>query len=349
VADQGKSVADYRVDAQAQTLKRNGAASGEPDLIDKAFSDRRKITAANLAKETEASTAAGALRAQNELLELEKANRDLRAEIVDNATQANPRPPDVWQEFLLAELAQARERAELAQRDAQAANRELFNDRVKILEDELARRSTASEPPRADEMESALSTIEKASALMERIRPPAPTPVPDLGYDISLEKWKLTLQNEREQRMAEREDRRWERELEDRKERERLAREEAVVAKESESRSRFVDATLPRVMDMLEPVVKVFVQKMQVTVAGTPAPQPAVATPSAVSPQVQGPPPGFDTLTCQSCGAAVSYRPDWDGAGCLNCGAWYANDHQPPNGRPVQVNGTGDHFEEGIG
>lgn len=313
----GLSSADFRSQAQARTLVRNGNGSHAIDPVDDALAVNRKLVAQRMLEQSVAQRDTEAIKAENERLKALAEQEELRR-------QQNPAAnSDPWRDFMMNQLQVTQQALNDTQNRLSEQQSTLLQERVAMLQGELEH-MRGERPEAVDPLTTARASIESARAIMDLVTPATPPPSPT-GEDGTLQAWILRARLDHEERMAEREERREDRrtdfDLKLQVEKERLALER----ERNQRMDRFLTDTAPRLLSVGENILA--------RLMGTPG---AAAPPVAAAQFV---PDGFEAAQCQTCGADIHYQPNWPGVGCPKCGSYYslADEHPSSDGHPVSA------------
>lgn len=332
----GLSSADFRAQAAVNGLRRQPGVPSAADPLDQILADARKASAIKLMNQQDKSMEVELLKADNQRLEAEITHQKLLEERGGPTGTTNPHL-----DFLYRQLENVQGRLDQAQQHAQVAQAAVLEDRMKMLQDELARVKATPVEVR-DELESSITTLEKALALADRVRP-APTLV-DRGPDPGLERFLATLEADREARRFEAEERRRNQEIDLQLKREALAREEARLDKQAASQERFLTDTVPKLLQLGQQLMETLTARLG---QGSQAPVPVVAgavradaAPSVgevyAAPVPSRPsaplPAGASQMTCQVCQAQIIYREGAPEVFCSTCGSVYSSGPLPDDG-----------------
>ena len=337
---QGLSSADFRQRAAVGTLKRSPDATVSPsntDPIAQAYDDSRRLAALRAMNAQEKVSETEAIKAENERLKAVIEQRQLTEQAQPPGAPAPA--ADRWQEFVLAQIGGLQEQIAVARSDAQRAQTALLEERMSILTAELER--SKGEKPEGDDFDRVSDVIRKARGITQMVTPET---VVQTGYDPGLEKWRITLEAEREQRRIEAEERRWIAETERDLKREQVAGELAIKEKQALTEQRFLNETAPRFLAIAEQFVTTWMQRQTVVSAqvadpGVAAMPPPVAEADVRTPQapVAPPPPDIKLLQCPQCGGSVPYRDWYPEIICPRCYTVMQNDQAP---QQPTTNGT---------
>jgi hypothetical protein len=201
-----------------------------------------------------------------------------------------------------------------------------------LLTGELER--TAAERPQGDDFDRVGQVIRKAREITQLTTPET---VVQTGYDAGLEKWRITLEAEREQRRIEAEERRWIAETERDLKREQVAGELAIKEKQVLTEQRFLTDTAPKFLAIAEQFVTTWISRQTVVAA------PMSVAPEQMAPQmpqveadVRGPvapaaapPPDIKLVSCPNCATPVPYRDYYPEIICPRCYTVMHNDQTP--------------------
>lgn len=323
----GLTSKDFREQYQVRQLERkaNGVPVKDADPYDQIYSDTRKASAIKLMAQQDRSLDVELLKADNDRLKAEIENDELKERRGGPQGTTNP-----YMDHLSRQLEQTQARLDVYQERAQQAQAAVMEERLRILQEELSRVKVQT-PEERDELESALSTVDKALALAERLRPPS-REIVDRGPDPGLRRFELTLEADREARKLEAEERRYEQQMDLQLKREALAREEARLDKQAQAQERFFTDTAPKLLQLGQQLVETLAARTGQPAAAAPAIARGETTPAVAAQNGHAKasviPAGAATMICQvpGCGATIIYRPGWPEVICSSCGALYTND-----------------------
>jgi hypothetical protein len=328
VAD-GLSSADLRRAAAPEILQRNGAVRvKDADPVDDALAMAKKVTAAKLIQQQATSMETEALKAENEKLKVEIEHKQL-------LESQRPVPgDDGWRDYLLTQMDRLQGQLAETQREAQTAQRALLEERMAMLQGELERirsQSTPPPPPSAGErFQTIKAEIQAAREVLAEVQAPEKPVVPVI--DLEWKKFELITEERRELQRLEFEERRRQLEVEIALKREAAEREQARLDKEEEMKERFVNQTLPQLLEQGQKWYNLLAQRWGL---GAPA---SPASPTAAPMQApRQPPPGVEAMTCQSCGQVLYYVAGAPSAVCPYCFAVYGESTAPESPASAEV------------
>lgn len=324
MADAGLGAEDFRKRAAVPSLNRvDGHVESDPLKL--ALNDKRQILASKVLESSIHSSEAEAIKSENERLSALIEQQKLHEQVAGGSGKG-----EAWQEYILAEMGELRKELSEEQARRHEATVAALQERLAILNDEMGRiKERGSEP--VDQLGQAITTLQSARSLVDLMHPPRPEredkPAVGPGVDPSLRKWEISAEMEREQRRSDADDRRMEREEEWRLRRELAEKELALKQNESEARTRFFEATSPKVLEIVE--------KIFILIQHQPGPAVAPVAAATIVPGAQPPAaaplfkdPNIRSMTCQ-CGQALYFRDEYTGVICTRCGAEYQNQPAP--------------------
>lgn len=320
--DQGLSSADFRKRAGMGTLTKNGVTHSPSDDMDRVLADSRKLAAVKASGAMVTNLEVEAIDAENKRLESQMKNQQLKEML--RPAKAQPEQ-DQWIQYILGKVDQNEQQLSEARSEARHAEQAMLHQQLEMLSGELVRlRDQAkANPDSGDEFDILTRKLDQAKAFIERFNPPPQIVEPQFpSYDPSLEKWKMTLDNEREQRRIEADERRADREFERLKWQQLQEREERRLDRESEQHNRFIGETVPKLANDIMPLFRTFLEKQ------TAAPAVAQAAPQVAADIQQADnsiPEGFKIEACETCGFNILYRDGLKTIVCGGCGAVYGD------------------------
>lgn len=319
---------DFRARASTGTLVRNGASAAAIDPISQGYEDIKKMAAAKMLGQQVKSLEADEIKAENERLKAQIENQQLQ-ELAHPS--APPPQQDQWIQYILSKMDSTEKALADARVDARQAEQSMLHQQLDMLTGELSRiREVNASTENADDFDVISRKIDQAKSFIERFTPPAkPESVNIPMVDTSLEKWRMTLENEREQRRIEAEDRREERRMEFEKWQRAEERSESRLDREAELHNRFFTDTLPKLTPLFERFIG--------NAASSAAPSVAAQTFQTNAPA------GFESMLCGDCGFNIQCNPKLQKIICPNCGMSYSKtpDDAPAPVQTAQENGHG--------
>ena len=327
--------------SQIGTIKRNPPPPKADDVIAGAVEASKSRLALNMLNRENAQLEADAIEAETRRI---KAQAELIQARTDAKPEAQQQQPNQLTEFLFAQLQEVKGLYTQADAQARQAEKEKLEERMEFLAAKLQEQShqqiVPAERSDLDGLERVAEIFAKVEEFKARITPPPPPPPePQLAYDPGLEKWRLTIEDQREQRRLEFERERWVLQQKLELEREVTMREIARADRDSEVHNAFWQKTAPGIGDIVtrvgmgllsrwgmgaSPAEAAAAQVEQVGAARAavdPGPQ-SGAQPEPVSP------PGVLLHQC-ACGFMIPYKQGYTRIMCPRCFNEYGEDPPP--------------------
>lgn len=297
--------------ARVRMVRRNPNDPDLPPAVDPvrgALETRREMLASRILEadvkeaETKAIDAGTAfLRAR---IEKEKVERELKGG-----------DEDQFRQWMMGQLEATQQRLAQAEQARQDEKAQALNERLVLLQNELAALRQASQQPAERPGALIREYLTEAKDVMALVAPP-PGPPPILTPDqATLEVW-------REKNRLEHEARQWAREDQRAIEERRLAQEGDLALRKLTIEEhhygqvdRFINDSGPRIIATLTQMAERWLGGAN---GAGGAPAPVVA--GAAQPQAPAVPAGAQAMPCQGCGATLLYREGWPGVICPSCG-----------------------------
>lgn len=306
---------DLRKQAAVPTMVRNGQPASNRDEIDDAYNINRKVIAANMVRQTAVSTETESIKAEVERLKAQQEKQALTA-----ALQPPPAPQQpALADYLMAQIGRAQEQMAESQREAHAAQKALLEERMNWMQGELEKSKAEGrkvETP-IDPVQSALTTLEAAQALVAKTTPPVTggtAPVIDADFEMR----RLTLIGMQEERRITAENDRKRLEAQLQLEQWKAEREEARLDKSAQTQDRFLTDTVPQIVKIAQDFYVTWQQRLTVT-AQTVAQAAPTAMPQAAPMTTPNPPAYVLSDTCGQCGNRLYYTASMGEIVCPQC------------------------------
>jgi len=305
------SSADMRERASVRSLRKNPA---DDDPIEEALRIRKRLVATNILTQATEEGAASAAEASARRLDAEAHVEELkeaREERKRGSAGAS------FQEFILQEVRQLSNKVDANVESASRGQLESLRSDLVALQHQLSSFNPESKTGVAV-LNETKELLDAAFALVGTVTPPpAPTGDGAAIEDIQFQAWRLRTELQAEERRADREAEREERRARLAMERQ-FKDEELTLKRESAQRAdRFMSETAPKIIDLGQRILNVFVSQAQA--AGTTA----ATTQAAALPSLSNLPEGASAMSCQVCGSRILYRDTWADVLCSGCGAEY--------------------------
>ncbi len=330
----GKGSADFRREAQVGGLKRNGSANGA-DPLREAIAARKEILGLQVLERSVRVEEQETTAAEVEKLKLQiERQRLLQEAAAAGNANAGAIPDAEWREFLVSEVKTLRENLQVSAEKASAAERAVMQTQLGMMQEELGRMAANRPPTAADQIAEVKATVEQFKALNDLLSPPAKEPRIPPGDTPELRAWTMRVELDHQRWAGDREDRHKERMEALRLEAEHRRVELSLAEADVQLKSRFVEQTVPRILEVFEPLVQRFMTGFMEPTGGVPTPTAAASAPpvssSRASTRPAALPAGVESTDCAQCHRPIFYRKGWKGVICQSCGAEYSWSDDPP-------------------